>query len=100
MSLFERLRALAARAADTTRRQSRRARLEIECKRIESRINKEHARIGRSLLPSLREGGPGSDQPEVKSALRVIAGLTEDLTGKRAEIAALVGPQPSSSASD
>ena len=48
MPFFDRLRAIAGQAADTTRRQSRRARLEIECKRIESRVNKEHARIGRN----------------------------------------------------
>jgi hypothetical protein len=95
MPFFDRLRAIAGQAADTTRRQSRRARLEIECKRIESRVNKEHARIGRTLYGSLQEGAPGAEQPEVKSALRVIAGLTEDLTKKRAEIETLISPERS-----
>lgn len=82
MSLLERSKTVASRAGSLARKQAQRAQLEVQRKRLQLRIDKEYAAIGRAIHPSLASGGPGSDNPTVKAALEKVRSLAGELEEK------------------
>lgn len=83
MSFLDRSKEVATTVGQQARKQARRAQLEVELRRIQSRINHEYTAIGRSLYSSLAEGGPGSDVPEVQVALAEVKNLKAEMSEKR-----------------
>ena len=86
MSFLDRSKEVATTVGQQARKQARRAQLEVELRRIQSRINHEYTAIGRALYPSLAEGGPGSDVPEVQVSLAELKTLNVQLGEKREAI--------------
>jgi hypothetical protein len=85
---------VAANAASTARRQARRAQLEIEHRRLDSRIRKAYADIGRALYPLVEKGQLGAESPEIQSAAATLSGLLASDRANREEIERLGGPMP------
>ncbi|GAB4334148.1 MAG: hypothetical protein Kow0010_21000 [Dehalococcoidia bacterium] len=89
MGIWDRTREAASRAAAATRRGARRARLEMEQRRIEGRIRRQKSRIGEAVYPLIKAGAVTIDLPEVAAAIREIDRLNDDLERTRREIVAL-----------
>lgn len=97
MGIWDRTRDTASRAAAATRRGARRARLEVEQRRIERRIHQQKGRIGEAVYPLVKTGAVAVDLPEVSAAIREIDRLNDDLERARREIASLAGGEGASS---
>jgi hypothetical protein len=79
----------ASRAAHETRRQAERAMLELDIRRLEGRIEKEEAAIGRLLYPLLADGTLKVDVPGIESHIEEIRRTSVEVAQKRTEVAAL-----------
>jgi hypothetical protein len=89
VSFLDRTKDVASTVGSSARKQAKRAQLEVDARRIRSRMNKEYAAVGRALHSSLAEGGPGADLPEVQVALAELKMLQEQLDAKSRERASL-----------
>lgn len=83
----------AASLGSTAKRQARRAQLEIEARRLEGRVNKEFAAIGKALYPAL-QGGTIPATPEMESAMVSLKGLLASLDAARTELEQVGGRLP------
>jgi hypothetical protein len=89
MSFFRKAKEATADLAAASKRQAQRGKLEIEVKRLESKVSSEKDAIGHALFPLLEAGGLKVDLPEVGKHLETVAELVAEIAAKRAEIAAI-----------
>lgn len=89
MSFFKRAGDVSADLAAATKRQARRAKLELEARRLASKIESEKGKIGHAVYPLLDEGKLQLDVPEVQRHMQAIASLKAELAERRAAIEAL-----------
>ncbi len=98
MSFFDRIRGTvretATAATEATRKQARRAQLEMRESRLEARVRREKTAIGEALYPLLAAGELESDLAEVQAALARIEGLNQQIAENAAELEALLAPPP------
>ena len=98
MSFFDRVRdtvrETATAASEATRKQARRAQLEMRESRLEARVRREKTAIGEALYPLLVSGEVESDLAEVQTALSRIEVLNEQLAENAAELDALLAAAP------
>ncbi len=94
MSFLDRVRETAAAATDATKKQTRRAQLEMRASRLESRVRREKTAIGEALYPLLASGEMESDLAEVQAALAEIETLNQQLARNATEIEALLVRTP------
>ena len=98
MSFFDRVRdtvrETATAAGEATRKQARRAQLEMRESRLEARVRREKTAIGEALYPLLASGELESDLAEVQTALARIATLNQQLADNAAELEALLAAPP------
>ena len=78
-----------AKAAGTARRQGKRARKEVELRRIERKIRAQKTAIGEAVFDRIESGELQLDIPSVEDARSVIASLREDTERLREDIASL-----------
>ena len=98
MSFFDRVketvRETATAAAEATKKQARRAQLEMRASRLEARVRREKTAIGEALYPLLASGELESDLAEVQTALARIEVLNQQLAENAAELEALLTTPP------
>lgn len=98
MTFFDRfretVRETAAAATEATKKQARRAQLEIRESRLQARIRREKTAIGEAIYPLLAAGDLQVDLAEVQTALARIKVLHEQLAENAAELQALVADPP------
>ena len=98
MTFFDRVRdtvrETATAATEATRKQARRAQLEMRESRLEARVKREKTAIGEALYPLLVSGELESDLAEVQTALNRIDVLNEQLAENAAELDALLAAPP------
>ena len=98
MTFFDRVRdtvrETATAATEATRKQARRAQLEMRESRLEARVKREKTAIGEALYPLLVSGELESDLAEVQAALTRIELLSEQLAENAAELDALLAAPP------
>lgn len=94
MSFFDRVRdtvrETASAAGDATKRQARRAQLEMRESRLEARVRREKTAIGEAFYPLLASGELSSELAEVQTALVRIEALNQQLAENAAELDALL----------
>lgn len=100
MSIQDQVRKTVSSVAEETKKQAKRAQLELRVNRLESSIRREKTIIGEALHPRLASGEMPCDVAEVQAAL----GRIEDLEGQLAEtegsIDALLGQGTDEDAQD
>ncbi len=98
MSFFDRVketvRETSSAATEATKKQARRAQLEMRASRLEARVQREKTAIGEALYPLLASGELESDLAEVQTALARIDALNQQLAENAAELEALLTAPP------
>ncbi len=98
MSFFDRVRdtvrETATAASEATRKQARRAQLEMRESRLEARVRREKTAIGEALYPLLASGELESDLAQVQTALSRIEALNQQLAENAGELDALLAAPP------
>lgn len=98
MSFFDRVketvRETATAATEATKKQARRAQLEMREGRLQTRVQREKTAIGEALYPRLAAGEMESDLAEVQTALARIEVLNQQLAENAAELEALLTAPP------
>ena len=98
MSFFDRvrdtMRETATAATEATKKQARRAQLEMRESRLEARVKREKTAIGEALYPLLASGELESELAEVQTALNRIEALNQQLAENAAELEALLAAPP------
>ena len=98
MSFFDRvrdtMRETATAATEATKKQARRAQLEMRESRLEARVKREKTAIGEALYPVLASGELESELAEVQTALNRIEVLNQQLAENAAELDALLAAPP------
>lgn len=89
MSIFRKAREATGDLAAASKRQAQRGKLEIELRRLESKVNSEKDAIGHLVFPLLEAGTLMVDLPEVHDRMMTIGELTGEIAERRAEIEAL-----------
>lgn len=89
MSIFRKAKEATGDLAAASKRQAQRGKLEIEVRRLESKVNSEKDAIGHLVFPLLEAGTLQVDSPDVQDHMKTIAELTGDIAERRAEIEAL-----------
>lgn len=89
MSLFRRAKEVTGDLAGASKRQAQRGKLELELRRLESKISSEKDAIGQAIYPSLESGDLKVDLPDVATHMAAISSLNAELAEKKAEIDAL-----------
>jgi len=89
MSFFRKAKEATADLAAASKRQAQRGKLEIEVKRLESKVSSEKDAIGHAVFPLLEAGALKADLPEVDTHLKAVADLVAEIAAKKAEIAAI-----------
>ena len=74
------------------KRQAKRAQLEVQNRQVERQINKEYARIGRTLYPLLRGGELATNNADVEAAVKAVTDLQGDLARRQGEIDQVLHP--------
>jgi hypothetical protein len=82
MALFRRAKEVTNDLAAITQRKK----LELDARRIESRITSECAGIGRELYPLLKSGQLPFDSSHLRDSVETVSALEEDLRDKKARI--------------
>lgn len=90
MPFVIRARDTAADLAAASKRQVQRARLEIESRRLESKINSAMAAMGSELYALIETGELRVDAPSVHERIATIANLRSEFSETRAAIETLV----------
>lgn len=85
MSFFKRAKELAGELASAGRRRAQRGKLQVEVRRLESKVASEKAAIGQAVYPFLEAGTLGVDLPEVDAHVKAITGLLAQIASKQAE---------------
>ncbi len=98
MTFFDRVRdtvrETATAATEATKKQARRAQLEMRESRLEARVKREKTAIGEALYPLLASGELESDLAEVQTALNRIDTLNQQLSENAEELDALLAAPP------
>ena len=89
MSIFRKAREATGDLAAASKRQAQRGKLELELRRLESKVNSEKNAIGHLVFPLLEAGTLQVDLPEVHDHMKTIAELTGEIGQRHAEIEAL-----------
>jgi hypothetical protein len=89
MSLLRKAKEVTSDLAAASKRQAQRGKLELEVKRVESRISSEKDAIGHTVFPLLRGGSLAVDVPEVALRLKNVEGLEAETSKKREELETL-----------
>jgi len=89
MSLFRRAKEVTGDLAGASKRQAQRGKLELELRRLESKISSEKDAIGQALYPALESGDLKVELPEVLAHMTTISGLNGEIAEKKAEIEGL-----------
>jgi hypothetical protein len=92
VTFFRRAREVTGNLAGAGKRQAQKGKLEVESRRLESRISSEKDAIGHALFPLLEAGTLTVELPEVDAHLETIGELLGELGTKRAEMEALAQP--------
>ena len=92
MSFFKKAREVTGDLAAASKRQAQRGKLEVEVRRLESKVSSEKDAIGQALFPVLEAGTLVVDVPEVHEHLQAIKDLQAEIIEKRAEMDALREP--------
>lgn len=89
MKFFKRAQELAAELASGGRRRAQRGRLQMEMRRLRSRVGSEKAAIGQALYPLLEAGTLAVDLPEVDAHVKAVTELLAAIASKQSEIDSL-----------
>jgi hypothetical protein len=89
MSIFRKAKEATGDLAAASKRQAQRGKLEIEVRRLESKVNSEKDAIGHLVFPLLEAGTLQVDSPDVQDHMKTIAELMGEIGERRAEIEAL-----------
>lgn len=90
MAVLERARSVTETLTRTAKRQANRAKLELQVRQLERKLNSEYAQLGRTVAAALRSSDtvPAS-HPDVAASLRAIDELSAELAEKRRAIQGL-----------
>ena len=98
MSFFDRVRETvretATAATGATKKQARRAQIEMRESRLEAQVRREKTAIGEALYPLLASGELESELAEVQTALSRIETLNQQIAANAAELDALLAAHP------
>jgi hypothetical protein len=89
MSFLRKAREITGDVAAASKRQAQRGKLEIELRRLESRVNSEKDAIGHLLFPLLEAGTLQADVADVQTHMTAIKQLSGEIGERKAEIEAL-----------
>ena len=89
MSVLSRAREVTGDIAAVGKRQVQRGKLEVEVRRLESKVGEEKNVIGHALYPLLDAGTVQLDDPEVQTHMSAIADLLLEITEKKDAMDAL-----------
>jgi hypothetical protein len=89
MSFFRKAREVTGDVAAASKRQAQRGKLELEVRRLESKVNSEKDAIGQALFPLLEAGTLQVDLPEVHDRMKTIGELLGEVGQRKAEIETL-----------
>ena len=84
MSFFRRAKEATGDLATAIKRQVQRGRVELEVRRLESKVNSEKDTIGQLLFPLIEAGTLQVDLPEVHDHMKTIGELLGEITQRRA----------------
>ena len=98
MSFLDQVKSTAGRALNGGKRQAKRAQLEVKNRQVERQINKEYARIGRTLYPLLVGGELSTNNAEVEAAVKAVTELQADVSRRQDEIHRVLQPEPEAAA--
>ncbi len=91
MSFRDQVRKTVATATEVTKKQTKRAQLEMRANRLESSIRREKTVIGEALHPQLASGELPCELAEVRAALARIEDMEGQLAENEAALGALLG---------
>ena len=100
MSFFKRAKEVAGDLGAASKRQAQRGKLEIEVRRLESKVGSEKDQIGHAVFPMLEAGTLTIDAAEVQEHMTAIASLNEEIAAKKAEIDELTKDDDEGESSD
>ena len=86
MSFFDQAKNLTGDLLAEGKRQTRRAKLARDLRKLESKLEAEHAALGRALLPLLETGVLSVDIPEVAQHRKAAADLRAEIASKQRQI--------------
>ena len=86
MSFLDQIQRTASEVLRGGKRQTKRAQLEVQNRQVERKINKEYARIGRTLYPLLAGGEISTNNIEVEAAVKAVTELQADMERRQGEI--------------
>jgi hypothetical protein len=86
MSFLRRAKDVTADLAAAGKRQAQRGKLEIEVRRLESKVSSEKDALGHALFPLLESGSLRVEIAEVHERMNAIAELLSRLAEKKAEL--------------
>lgn len=90
MAVLERARSVTETLTRTAKRQANRAKLELQVRQLERRLNSEYAQLGRTVAAALRSSDAvHASHPDVAASLRAIDELNAELAEKRRAIQGL-----------
>lgn len=92
MSFRDQVRKTVSTATEVTKRQTKRAQLEVRANRLESGIRREKTVIGEALHPQLASGDLPCDLAEVQASLARIEDLERQLAENEAALEELRAP--------
>jgi hypothetical protein len=92
MSFVDRVKARTGSVLSIGKRQGKRAQLEVQNRQVERKINKEYARIGRTLYPLLRGGELATNNAEVAAAVAAVTEMQADVERRQGEIDEVIRP--------
>ena len=93
MSFFRRAKEMTGDLASAGKRQAQRGKLELEVRRLESKIGSEKAAFGEAVYPLLEAGTLTVGLPDVETHMKAITDLLAEIAAKQAEIDALGAPE-------
>jgi hypothetical protein len=89
MSFFKRAKEVTADIASASKRQAQRGKLEVEVRRLESKVSSEQDAIGHALFPLFEAGTLQVDSAEVQEHMTAIRELLGEIAEKRTEMEGL-----------
>ncbi len=92
MSFFRKAKEVTGDLAAASKRQAQRGKLELDVRRLESKVSSEKDAIGQALFPLLEAGTLTVDVPEVQDHMKAISDLQVEIAQKKGEIEALKEP--------
>lgn len=100
MSFRDQVRKTVSTATEVTKKQTKRAQLELRANRLESGIRREKTVIGEALHPQLASGEMPCDLAEVQASLARIEDLERQLAENETALEALLGQGDAEAAPD